>query len=402
MTGDRPRILFLHPSPGAQFEFLAPWLAAHGWDVTMAHRGDAPDRMLDGVRVVTFRALPTTIPQGDFRHILDYAAQTALGAAELFLRLRDGDGYRPDVVMSHVGWGTGLCARQVWPEARYVAYHEWFYTDRDWLAGRAEHPSDLAHLVANRMRTLPITAEFDQADANWCPTAFQASRFPPALRGMVEVVPDGVDCALCAPDPTARIDFPWLSLPEGTPVLTYATRGMEPLRGFPQALRAVERLQKRRPDLHTLVLGSDVVSYGAPLPPGETWRLRMLDSLDLDHRRLHVHPPRPRALQASDAHIYFTEPFVTSWSLSEALAAGCLVIGSDTGPVRELVADMETGILVDMDDPDEVADMVVWVLDHPDEAAAIRARARAMMLDRHDAAHVFPAKAARLRALIGR
>ncbi|SIS70333.1 glycosyltransferase [Phaeovulum vinaykumarii] len=168
---------------------------------------------------------------------------------------------------------------------------------------------------------------------------------------------------------------------------------------------AVELLQKRRDDFHTLVLAQDAVAYGDKLAAGQGWGQRALQALDLDRDRLHLHgmKPRPdylRVLQASSAHVYFTEPFVTSWSLSEALAAGCLVIGSLTPPVEELITDMQTGILVDMDDPEEVADMIEWAFDHPAEVAAIRARARAMICDRYAAEGGFADKAARLAALI--
>lgn len=125
-----------------------------------------------------------------------------------------------------------------------------------------------------------------------------------------------------------------------------------------------------------MILANDSVSYGARLPRGDNWWLRMMDALDMDHRRAHVDALRPRdeylrTLQASTAHVYFTEPSVTSWSLPEALAMGCLVVGSNTAPVRELVEDMESGPIVDMNDAEEVAEALSWVLDNPDQAQAL-------------------------------
>lgn len=401
------RILFLHRNQPAQFEFFARWLAQNGWQVTFAHVGPEPSDTTDaeGIRTLRFPAPPDERQGDDYRYALDYAAQTALGATRLFTQLRELEGYHPDLVLAHVGWGIGLTVRQIWPATRYIAYHEWYYTDVDWHRGKRERPMTPEALLTNRLRNLPISAEFDSADRNWCPTAFQASRFPPALRARLEIMPDGVDCGFHRPDPEARIDFDWLRLPGRPKLLTYATRGLEPLRGFPQFMRAVALLQKRRADFETLVIAQDSVSYGPRLAEDDGWGKRALRALDLDRARLHMHGLKPRAdylrvLQASSAHVYFTEPFVTSWSLLEAMAAGCLVIGSHTAPVREMIEDMQTGILVDMDESDEVAEMIDWVFEHPAEVAEIRARARALVRERFEAGQVFARKAAYLRALV--
>ncbi|WP_170952598.1 glycosyltransferase [Rhodobacter sp. JA431] len=371
-----------------------------------AHVGTHSDTTdADGIRTLRFEVPQNDRPAEDYRYALDHAAHTALGATHLFMRLRDQEGYHPDLVIAHVGWGIGLTVRQIWPQTRYIAYHEWYYTDVDWVRGRRERPMTAEAMVTNRLRDLPISAEFDSADRNWCPTEFQASRFPPALKKRLEIVPDGVDCTLHRPDPEAQISFDWLTLPPRQRLLTYTTRGLEPLRGFPQFMRAVELLQNRREDFETLVIAQDSVSYGQRLPKDDGWGKRALKALDLDQTRLHLHGLKPRdeylkVLQASTAHVYFTEPFVTSWSLLEAMAAGCLVIGSNTAPVREKVDDMETGILVDMDDRDEVAEMIEWVFDNPLEAAEIRAQAREFVLEHFDARKVFAKKAEYLRALV--
>jgi len=251
---------------------------------------------------------------------------------------------------------------------------------------------------------MPIMAEFLSADANWAPTRCQADRFPPLLRPMVEVVPDGVDAAFYTPAPGAKFVIDGLDLGHVGQLVTYATRGMEPLRGFPAFIKALARLQHMLPGLHAVIAGSDRVFYGDQLPQDETWRGRMMDEHDLDLSRVHFTgflPPDDYRLllQASDAHVYFSSPFVTSWSLTEALMTGCLVVGSDTENLREFVRHDETGVLVDMTDTDEVVETLHWALTSPAETRPLRQAARAQMLGRYAATTVLPDKEKRMRAL---
>ena len=81
-------------------------------------------------------------------------------------------------------------------------------------------------------------------------------------------------------------------------------------------------------------------------------------------------------LQVSAVHVYLTYPFVLSWSFIEALAAGCLVIGSATPPVLEVLRDRENGLIVDFFSAQELADRIDEVLDHPDRMQALRDAAR--------------------------
>lgn len=91
-----------------------------------------------------------------------------------------------------------------------------------------------------------------------------------------------------------------------------------------------------------------------------------------------------KVLQVSMAHVYLTYPFVLSWSMLEAMSAGCLVIGSRTAPVEEVLRDGENGWLVDFFSPQQIADRLVSALESPHEHRPLRVRARQTVVDRYD------------------
>jgi hypothetical protein len=89
-------------------------------------------------------------------------------------------------------------------------------------------------------------------------------------------------------------------------------------------------------------------------------------------------------LRVSAAHVYLTYPFVLSWSMLEAMSAGCLVIGSATPPVEEVIRDGDNGLLVDFFSPPAIAEAVDRVLSHRDRMADVRRRARETVIERYD------------------
>jgi len=179
-------------------------------------------------------------------------------------------------------------------------------------------------------------------------------------------------------------------------IVTYGTRGMEPYRGFPQFMEAAAMLLERRPNLHIVVFGADRVAYGPRLPPGESFKQRMLEDLpNLDSDRIHFtgllsYPDYLRVLQASSVHVYLTVPFVLSWSLLEAMSTGCLIVGSDTEPVREVMRDGDNGLLVDFFSPDQLAASIGKVLDRPAKYQPLRDAARQTILERYGLSSLLP------------
>lgn len=170
-------------------------------------------------------------------------------------------------------------------------------------------------------------------------------------------------------------------------MITYVARNLEPYRGFHIFMRAVQVICQRRKDYHIVIVGGDEVSYGR-VTKGRTYKQQMLEEVTLDHSRVHFMGKLPYAdylkvLQISSAHVYLTVPFVLSWSCLEAMATGCVVIGSNTPPVQEVIENNKTGLLVDFFSPTEIADAVDRALDHANELKPLRATARKFVCEHY-------------------
>ena len=135
-----------------------------------------------------------------------------------------------------------------------------------------------------------------------------------------------------------------------------------------------------------MVLGGDAASYGAAPDGGGSWKQLYIDEVrgdisDADWARVHFLGRVPYGrflslLQISRAHIYLTYPFVLSWSLMEAMSAGAAILAGDTAPLREVMRNGETGVLVDFFDQDALLSQLVWLLKDPRMRARLGGAAR--------------------------
>jgi glycosyltransferase involved in cell wall biosynthesis len=82
------------------------------------------------------------------------------------------------------------------------------------------------------------------------------------------------------------------------------------------------------------------------------------------------------ALRLSTAHVYYSYPFVLSWSLAEALALGCYVIGSDTAPLRDAIEDGVNGRLLPFFDPAALSEALIAACREPEASTPLRVAAR--------------------------
>lgn len=407
--GRKPQILFAHDKWPGQFGGFAAWLAAEGWDVWAATGGGKTGP--DGVRVL--RYVPHRAPSSQthpYARTFDRAALVGQACGRQCLAARE-EGLAPDLIVSHTGPGAGLFLSELFPEAVHVAYCEWWYNipgaDTVFLAQARGHnpaPSPDAAIL-EQCRNQPIAQELLSAGQGLCPTAFQAAQFPAAFRGLLRVQHDGVDCARYAPGPPGRTDHPLLSsLDDDVPLVSYATRGMEPHRGFPQIMAAIADVQARNPRAVAVIAGDNGVHYGGNAERRVDWKAEALDQLGLDMSRTlftGMLPPDDYLwlLRRSNAHAYATVPFVLSWSMLDAMAAGAPLVLSDTPPVREF-ADADSACLADLNDPADIADGIIDLLDDRGAAKRLGRAARARMLETCDSRDIYPDKAAWLEDLL--
>jgi glycosyltransferase involved in cell wall biosynthesis len=299
--------------------------------------------------------------------------------------------------MAHPGWGETLPLRTIFPNARILLYCEFFYGTHGRDVGfDPEFPATGADgNVALHLKNASTLLALADCDVGISPTDWQRSTFPQEYQQKITTIHEGIAVDLVKPNPHAVLRLPsGHKLRQTNEVVTFVARNLEPLRGYHIFMRALPRIMSERPRAEIVIVGGDGVSYGASPPPGTTWKSIFFDEVagQIDIERVHFAGRLPYAdylgaLQISSAHIYLTYPFVLSWSLLEALSIGCVVIGSNTGPVRE-VLNSKNSLLVPFFDIEQIAERVVEVLANPNQFRPLRARARQTILEQYDLAQI--------------
>jgi glycosyltransferase involved in cell wall biosynthesis len=297
-------------------------------------------------------------------------------------------GYNPDIIIGHHGWGEMLNLPDIWPKSPMLGYFEFYYQhDRADVGFDPEFPADSLDFPRIRAKNAINHVALNLGCAGQTPTQWQLSTYPDWARPKIDLVWEGVDLQTCSPDPNAHrktLKVGGMAIRPTDKLVTYVSRDLEPYRGFHTMMRTLPTLMRAHKNLKVIMVGGDGISYGAAPRAGGNWREAMLAELgkDIDMDRV-VFPGRVpysvylAALRRSDAHVYLTYPFVASWSLREALAIGCPVIGGDSETVREFITHGENGLLAPTLDPQELARTILGLLEDKQLSGTLRANARA-------------------------
>ena len=406
------KILFVHQNFPGQYLHLAPALGADPENRVVA-LGTRKDVSLPGVQTLAY-----DITRKPSENIHPWLAEQevkiirgeAVARAAMQLRSRD---FYPDVICAHPGWGEALFLKDIWSDAKMLSFCEFYYRAKGSDVGfdpefsSSEREEELCQL---RMKNTHNLISLDAADRGVAPTRWQRDQYPQEFHSKIDVIFDGINTDLARPEKTASVGLKRdnLTLAAESEVITFVARNLEPYRGFHIFMRALPEILRRRPAARAVIIGGDEVSYGRKPPPGRTYRQIMLGEVgkDLDMNRVHFVGKVPYqvfldVLRISSAHVYLTYPFVLSWSMIEAMSTECLVVGSNTGPVTEIVRDGENGVLVDFFDVPGLAETVIKVLENPESYTGIRKAARQTIVQNYDLKTVcLPAQVELVRSMV--
>lgn len=400
------KILFIHPNFPGQYKHLIRHFAANSAHqvvfISKNHQSPVPE----GVQNVLYE--PTRQPSAATHRYLHGAERAVLQGQEVWRVCRElkQQGFTPDVICVHPGWGDGLFLKDIYPSSPVLSYLEFYY--RFYNADvnfDPETPSDIDDSARVRIKNTTNLHNLEMTDWGIAPTHWQKSVHPEEFHHKISVIHEGIDTQLVAP--VAEINIPTTKgrvLKKGDPIVTYVTRNFEHYRGSHQFFRAVKQIQEMHPEAFVIAVGADDVSYGRQAADGKHHRLQMLEEVKPDMSRIFFTGPIPydqflKVLQISAVHVYLTVPFVLSWSMLEAMSAGCVVLGSATPPVQEVITDGKNGLLVDFFSPEQIAKKVVEVLNHPDKYAPLRQAARQTILDYYDVRQLLPQQIALIEQL---
>jgi glycosyltransferase involved in cell wall biosynthesis len=403
------QILFVHQNFPAQFAHIARRLhSRRGWKCAFVSQ--MPGDSADGIDRIEYKLTGGATAETHF--CSRTFENTVWHCDAVYEALRNRPDIRPDLIVGHSGFGSTLFLRELYPQTPVVNLFEYYYHPHD-VDGDMDFRRDLGWkldpymYLRSRCRNAMILLDLQNCQLGYCPTRFQQSRFPREYQTKLRTVFDGIDREVyhghgeaLRPPPGERgtRTIAGIEIPADMRVVTYVTRGMESMRGFDQFMRSAKLIAGRFPNVKFIVVGGDRIAYGgdeAYLGEHKTFKDWTLAHDDYDLTKFHfagwLSPPDLATVLAStDLHLYFTVPFVLSWSMMDAMSCGAVVLGSSTSPVKEMIQHGVNGLLADFFNPQDFAEKAVKVLQDPAAFRPLGRAAEEMITQRYSIDAVMP------------
>lgn len=396
------RILFVHQNLPGQYRHIINTLSNQ--DHQLVGLGLEPR---SSALPPNFKYFRYTLNRGNSTDIHPFLTETeskiirASSCARAASSLSD-QGFIPDLICAHPGWGEMLFLKDIWPHVPILSYQEYYYNSKGFDYGfDPEFPIGNSWEDCARLRLKNANALLSLDTSDWCvtPTAFQRSTFPQHYQNSISCIHDGIDTHLASPASEQDKFFirNHFKFNDSDQIITFVNRTLEPYRGCHSFIRSIPLIQQACPSVHICVVGDTKgVSYGSPCP-STSWKDHFIDEIkgDYDPSKVHFlgrlsHLDYLSLLKISSCHIYLTYPFVLSWSLLESMSVGLPVVASNTLPVLDVISDRFNGCLVDFFSPHEISKSVSFILSNPSFAAEIGHNARELITSNYSLAKCIP------------
>lgn len=388
-------IMFVHQNMPGQYRELVQWLAAQGEHTIYFLTQRQKHAQIEGVEARVYKPHRTATKDSyGLSKVWEEATGAGFGAVMAAKQIEREEGFKPDLIVGHVGWGELTFFKQLWDDVPIIGFFEYYYR----LHGGPvnfdpEEPVNEHTPFLLQARNAVPAANILTVDRGLSPTKWQRDCFPPEMHSKIYVCHDGIRTDMLKPDPNAVLKLGRIEKPVGRDdeIVTYMARNLERMRGYHQFMRALPDILEARPNARVLVIGGNEVSYGAKSksPGGLRGEMEAEVGDRIDWSRVHFLGQVPyeqyqKIIQISRCHIYLTMPFVLSWSLLETMSMQATIVAADVAPVREAMTHGETGLLVDFHDPAALARQVVEVLERPEDFAHLGPAARKHVVAEYD------------------
>jgi glycosyltransferase involved in cell wall biosynthesis len=309
--------------------------------------------------------------------------------------------------------GSALFAPVYWPGAPVVNFLDYFYhAHHHDLADEAGAETAPAYFHWRRSMPAIDLLDLEQASLGWTPTHWQRHLFPAEYRDELLVLHDGIDTRRFARSPwhagahgprsiSGRV------IPDETRVVSFVARSLERVRGFDRFLALANRLIQARSDVLCVVAGDPIVRRGLDVDfHNHDYRAHLLaQQAPSDADRLwFLGASTPEVvrelLAASDLHIAPSRSYPVACSLLEAMAAGCVVLATNTAPHREMIVPGQNGLLCDGSDIDGLARQALAALEDRAVHRPLGDAASAMVNENYAQDVCIPLLAERFSALV--
>ena len=161
-------------------------------------------------------------------------------------------------------------------------------------------------------------------------------------------------------------------------------------KGIRQLVMAMPEIVKNCPDVKLKIVGRDWY-----FPDGKSY-VDYLKTFISDDIRSAIeivgavdHDKIAMLLDEAEICVFPSHMEAMPFAWLEALSKGKPFVGSDIGPGREAITDNETGLLADPLSPELIAEKVIWMLNHKQQALEMGLKAREMMVTKFNTELIF-------------